>query len=151
MAFLELLHCCYMDKWIITLKNIPLLSICHARFHNPAREPSLVYDVILPLDDDVQLSVTQYRNKLYEVSGNIPFIIFKFFKDLFWPLTRALLWTVIMLWVYTVIWFLCYGNKCCVTVTEIFPPENLPHKLSIHNCLLKFKSLGSVWFLFLRK
>lgn len=37
------------------------------RFHNPAREPSLVYDVILPVDDDVQLSVTQYRNKLYEM------------------------------------------------------------------------------------
>uniref|UniRef100_A0A8C1T254 Mitogen-activated protein kinase 15 n=1 Tax=Cyprinus carpio TaxID=7962 RepID=A0A8C1T254_CYPCA len=49
-----------------------------SKFHNPAREPSLVYDVILPVDDDVQLSVTQYRNKLYEVSGNLPFIIFSF-------------------------------------------------------------------------
>lgn len=38
-----------------------------AKFHNPAREPSLDYDVILPVDDDVQLSVTQYRNKLYEM------------------------------------------------------------------------------------
>uniref|UniRef100_A0A8C1T427 Mitogen-activated protein kinase 15 n=1 Tax=Cyprinus carpio TaxID=7962 RepID=A0A8C1T427_CYPCA len=38
-----------------------------SKFHNPAREPSLVYDVILPVDDDVQLSVTQYRNKLYEI------------------------------------------------------------------------------------
>uniref|UniRef100_A0A8C2IRY7 Mitogen-activated protein kinase 15 n=1 Tax=Cyprinus carpio TaxID=7962 RepID=A0A8C2IRY7_CYPCA len=38
-----------------------------SKFHNPAREPSLVYDVILPVDDDVQLSVTQYRNKLYEM------------------------------------------------------------------------------------
>uniref|UniRef100_A0A8C2INK7 Mitogen-activated protein kinase 15 n=1 Tax=Cyprinus carpio TaxID=7962 RepID=A0A8C2INK7_CYPCA len=47
-----------------------------SKFHNPAREPSLVYDVILPVDDDVQLSVTQYRNKLYEVSGKLPFIIF---------------------------------------------------------------------------
>uniref|UniRef100_A0AAR2JTF1 Mitogen-activated protein kinase 15 n=1 Tax=Pygocentrus nattereri TaxID=42514 RepID=A0AAR2JTF1_PYGNA len=37
-----------------------------AKFHNPAREPSLDYDVILPVDDDVQLSVAQYRNKLYE-------------------------------------------------------------------------------------
>uniref|UniRef100_A0A8C6ZWH8 Mitogen-activated protein kinase 15 n=1 Tax=Nothoprocta perdicaria TaxID=30464 RepID=A0A8C6ZWH8_NOTPE len=37
------------------------------RFHCPAREPSLDYDVILPLDDDIQLSVAEYRNKLYEV------------------------------------------------------------------------------------
>ncbi|XP_033831614.1 mitogen-activated protein kinase 15 [Periophthalmus magnuspinnatus] len=38
-----------------------------AKFHNPAREPSLSYDVILPVDDDVRLSVVQYRNKLYEM------------------------------------------------------------------------------------
>uniref|UniRef100_A0A8C1LYX0 Mitogen-activated protein kinase 15 n=1 Tax=Cyprinus carpio TaxID=7962 RepID=A0A8C1LYX0_CYPCA len=38
-----------------------------SKFHNPAREPSLVYDVLLPVDDDIQLSVTQYRNKLYEM------------------------------------------------------------------------------------
>lgn len=38
-----------------------------SRFHNPAKEPSLDYDVILPVDDDVQLSVVQYRNKLYEM------------------------------------------------------------------------------------
>ncbi|XP_055655852.1 mitogen-activated protein kinase 15 isoform X1 [Falco peregrinus] len=37
------------------------------RFHCPAREPSLDYDVILPLGDDIQLSVGEYRNKLYEV------------------------------------------------------------------------------------
>uniref|UniRef100_A0A8C5TA54 Protein kinase domain-containing protein n=1 Tax=Malurus cyaneus samueli TaxID=2593467 RepID=A0A8C5TA54_9PASS len=37
------------------------------RFHCPAREPSLDFDVILPLGDDVQLSVAEYRNKLYEV------------------------------------------------------------------------------------
>ncbi|NWX92608.1 MK15 kinase, partial [Nothoprocta ornata] len=37
------------------------------RFHCPAREPSLDYDVILPLDDDIQLSVAEYRNKLYEM------------------------------------------------------------------------------------
>ncbi|XP_043363097.1 mitogen-activated protein kinase 15-like isoform X7 [Dermochelys coriacea] len=36
------------------------------RFHCPAKEPSLDYDVILPLDDDIQLSVAEYRNKLYE-------------------------------------------------------------------------------------
>nr|XP_009292731.1 mitogen-activated protein kinase 15 isoform X1 [Danio rerio] len=38
-----------------------------SKFHNPSSEPSLLYDVILPVDDDVQLSVTQYRNKLYEM------------------------------------------------------------------------------------
>uniref|UniRef100_A0A8C6WDZ4 Mitogen-activated protein kinase 15 n=1 Tax=Neogobius melanostomus TaxID=47308 RepID=A0A8C6WDZ4_9GOBI len=38
-----------------------------AKFHNPAREPSLNYEVILPVDDDVKLSVVQYRNKLYEM------------------------------------------------------------------------------------
>ncbi|XP_010209573.1 PREDICTED: mitogen-activated protein kinase 15 [Tinamus guttatus] len=37
------------------------------RFHCPAREPSLGYDVILPLHDDIQLSVAEYRNKLYEM------------------------------------------------------------------------------------
>ncbi|XP_009556785.1 mitogen-activated protein kinase 15 [Cuculus canorus] len=37
------------------------------RFHCPAREPSLDHDVILPLGDDVQLSVMEYRNKLYEM------------------------------------------------------------------------------------
>lgn len=43
------------------------------RFHCPAREPSLDYDVILPLGDDVQLSVAEYRNKLYEVLSLILF------------------------------------------------------------------------------
>ncbi|XP_029448193.1 mitogen-activated protein kinase 15 isoform X2 [Rhinatrema bivittatum] len=37
------------------------------RFHCPLREPSLDYDVILPVDDDIQLSVAEYRNKLYEM------------------------------------------------------------------------------------
>ncbi|XP_031408802.1 mitogen-activated protein kinase 15 isoform X2 [Meleagris gallopavo] len=37
------------------------------RFHCPAREPSLGRDVILPLGDDTQLSVAEYRNKLYEM------------------------------------------------------------------------------------
>ena len=43
------------------------------RFHCPAREPSLDYDVILPLADDIQLSVAEYRNKLYEVLSLILF------------------------------------------------------------------------------
>uniref|UniRef100_A0A669CG46 Mitogen-activated protein kinase 15 n=1 Tax=Oreochromis niloticus TaxID=8128 RepID=A0A669CG46_ORENI len=38
-----------------------------ARFHNPAKEPTLNYDIVLPVDDDIQLSVVQYRNKLYEM------------------------------------------------------------------------------------
>ncbi|XP_076610801.1 mitogen-activated protein kinase 15 [Chaetodon auriga] len=38
-----------------------------ARFHSPAKEPALNYDVVLPVDDGVQLSVVQYRNKLYEM------------------------------------------------------------------------------------
>ncbi|NWH54170.1 MK15 kinase, partial [Fregata magnificens] len=37
------------------------------RFHCPAREPSLDYDVILPLGDDIQLPAAEYRNKLYEM------------------------------------------------------------------------------------
>ncbi|XP_074842474.1 mitogen-activated protein kinase 15 isoform X2 [Carettochelys insculpta] len=37
------------------------------RFHCPSKEPFLDYDVILPLDDDIQLSVAEYRNKLYEM------------------------------------------------------------------------------------
>uniref|UniRef100_A0AAQ6AMM7 Mitogen-activated protein kinase 15 n=1 Tax=Amphiprion ocellaris TaxID=80972 RepID=A0AAQ6AMM7_AMPOC len=42
-----------------------------ARFHNPAKEPALNCDVVLPVDDDVQLSVVQYRNKLYESMDQI--------------------------------------------------------------------------------
>lgn len=38
-----------------------------ARFHSPSKEPALNYDVVLSVDDDVQLSVVQYRNKLYEM------------------------------------------------------------------------------------
>ncbi|XP_028591674.2 mitogen-activated protein kinase 15 isoform X2 [Podarcis muralis] len=37
------------------------------RFHCPSKEPALDYSVVLPLDDDVQLSVAEYRNKLYEM------------------------------------------------------------------------------------
>uniref|UniRef100_A0A3B3DH02 Mitogen-activated protein kinase 15 n=1 Tax=Oryzias melastigma TaxID=30732 RepID=A0A3B3DH02_ORYME len=48
-----------------------------ARFHNPTKEPSLSYDVVLPVDDDVQLSVVQYRTKLYEVKTAQQLIIFQ--------------------------------------------------------------------------
>jgi len=37
-----------------------------AKFHNPAEEHSLTYDVVPPVDDDVQLSVAEYRTKLYD-------------------------------------------------------------------------------------
>ncbi|XP_072855677.2 mitogen-activated protein kinase 15 isoform X1 [Pogona vitticeps] len=37
------------------------------RFHCPSKEPALDHSVVLPLDDDVQLSVAEYRNKLYEM------------------------------------------------------------------------------------
>ncbi|XP_056018511.1 mitogen-activated protein kinase 15-like [Ostrea edulis] len=38
-----------------------------SRFHNSAEEISLNYDVVPPLSDDVQLTVEEYRNKLYEM------------------------------------------------------------------------------------
>ena len=38
------------------------------RFHNPADEISIVHDVMPPVNDDVQLSISEYRNKLYDVS-----------------------------------------------------------------------------------
>ena len=38
-----------------------------AKFHNPDEEPTLDCDIVPPLDDDVQLSVEEYRIKLYEV------------------------------------------------------------------------------------
>ncbi|XP_057312245.1 extracellular signal-regulated kinase 2-like isoform X1 [Hydractinia symbiolongicarpus] len=37
-----------------------------AKFHNPSEELSLTYDVVPPVDDDVQLSVAEYRTKLYD-------------------------------------------------------------------------------------
>ena len=37
------------------------------KFHNPAVERTLTDDVIPPLSDDVQLSIDQYRCKLYEI------------------------------------------------------------------------------------
>ncbi|XP_071487098.1 extracellular signal-regulated kinase 2-like [Diadema antillarum] len=38
-----------------------------ARFRNPSGEIQLDYDVVPPLDDDVQLSVNEYRSKLYQM------------------------------------------------------------------------------------
>ena len=45
-----------------------------ARFHNPEEEPCMDYDVIPALNDDVQLSVEEYRVKLYEVSACVWFV-----------------------------------------------------------------------------
>ena len=36
-------------------------------FHNPRDEFILNHDVELPLDDNVQLTVEEYRTRLYEV------------------------------------------------------------------------------------
>ncbi|XP_076806688.1 extracellular signal-regulated kinase 2-like isoform X2 [Clavelina lepadiformis] len=38
-----------------------------AKFHSSREEGSLDYDVLPPLDDDIQLSVAEYRCKLYEM------------------------------------------------------------------------------------
>ncbi|KAL5016802.1 hypothetical protein ScPMuIL_006391 [Solemya velum] len=38
-----------------------------ARFHNPSEEISLNYDVVPPLSDGTQLTVDEYRKKLYEM------------------------------------------------------------------------------------
>lgn len=38
-----------------------------ARFHNAAEEQSIGRDVLPPLNDDIQLTVEEYRNKLYEM------------------------------------------------------------------------------------
>lgn len=40
------------------------------RFHNPSEEKGIGRDVVPPLSDDIQLSVEEYRNKLYEVRIN---------------------------------------------------------------------------------
>jgi len=38
-----------------------------AKFHSSRNEITLDYDVLPPLDDDIQLTVAEYRNKLYEM------------------------------------------------------------------------------------
>lgn len=47
-----------------------------AKFHNPEEEISLDYDIVPLLDDDVQLSVEEYRVKLYEVCLQNDFIYY---------------------------------------------------------------------------
>ena len=41
-----------------------------AKFHKPEDESFLLYDVVPPVDDDIQLTVSEYRDKLYEVRSN---------------------------------------------------------------------------------
>ena len=49
-----------------------------SKFHNPSQELELTYDVVPPVDDDVQLSVAEYRTKLYEVAYYFFIIIMEF-------------------------------------------------------------------------
>ena len=44
-----------------------LPPFCVNRFHNPSEEPELNRDIVPYLDDNVQLSIEEYRDKLYEV------------------------------------------------------------------------------------
>ena len=41
---------------------------CYFRFHNAADEKLIGHNVVTPVVDDVQLSVDEYRTKLYDVS-----------------------------------------------------------------------------------
>lgn len=63
-----------------------------AKFHNPDEEPSLDYDIVPPLDDDVQLSVEEYRIKLYEVYKNVISGVGEPLHHPYHPLTRKTLY-----------------------------------------------------------
>ena len=41
---------------------------CVSRFHNAAEEIVVGHDIVPPISDSVQLTVDEYRSKLYEVS-----------------------------------------------------------------------------------
>lgn len=62
-----MLYLDYRDPYVYHCAAVIKMFVCPWRFHKPAKEPALNHDVVLPVDDDVQLSVVQYRNKLYEV------------------------------------------------------------------------------------
>ena len=49
--------------WIFGLFNYN----CYVRFHDPEEELELNHDVVPYLDDNVQLTIEEYRDKLYEV------------------------------------------------------------------------------------
>lgn len=38
-----------------------------AKFHDPSTEPTMTASVIIPINDDIRVSVDDYRNKLYEL------------------------------------------------------------------------------------
>ena len=46
------------------------IIVNNSRFHSEANEPVLGHAVMPPLRDDVQLSVDDYRNKLYELMAS---------------------------------------------------------------------------------
>jgi len=48
---------------------VPCNSVDVSRFHNAADEKVIGRNVVTPICDDVQLSVDEYRTKLYDVSG----------------------------------------------------------------------------------
>ena len=45
----------------------------HSRFHNPGEEPVLDSDIIPSFSDNVQLSIEEYRDILYEVLTQLHF------------------------------------------------------------------------------
>lgn len=48
-------------------KPIVMVLLYRPRFHRERDEPTLPSDVLLPLRDDKQVSVDDYRNKLYSI------------------------------------------------------------------------------------
>ena len=55
-----------IDRICCLSPPMSLVVFC-GRFHNPSEEIVIGHDVIPPLSDDIQLTVEEYRNKLYEV------------------------------------------------------------------------------------
>ncbi len=52
----------------LVLFPIFFTSLLFIRFHNPSEEITKGYDVVPQLSDDIQLTVDEYRKKLYEVN-----------------------------------------------------------------------------------
>lgn len=59
-------NCTYFKRGLKWVKTNQLLLLMF-RFHNASNEPALVTSIVPLLRDDVQLSVDEYRNKLYKV------------------------------------------------------------------------------------
>ena len=49
---------------VLQLNNISYVPF---RFHDPDNEPTMGHDVVPVLNDNVQVSVDQYRSQLYQV------------------------------------------------------------------------------------